>query len=409
MGMPLRYNVRNLMRRKLRTFLTVLGIGLVIAIAVIMLAYSRGLLWSLRNNGDPENAMILSRRATDRGFSSMKQAQVDILSALLMNEVASSKPGSIAGVAPREDGEEAEPIDLVAPYLTHSFLMQIGGSDSKDAATRRGLVLGVDPERAFYMHDDFRLKEGRLLTVEDTQAVMVGSLAYARLDLDPQDLHVGAKLRFSGLEWNVVGVFDASGSGADGEIWVPLEQLQTILNRSDVNFVVVKAPSEAQMREIVDFVNRSDQMELRAVGEAEYYRGYSESYRTFALIGAVMALIITLGGVMVGMNTMYTAISGRIREIGMLQVQGFAKRSILASFLLESVLIAVVGGVLGCALGSLVNGMPMRVTMGVFLFRVDTLVLAAGLGLAVAIGLVGAFVPAWRAVRIRMVEAMRYQ
>ncbi len=118
--------------------------------------------------------------------------------------------------------------------------------------------------------------------------------------------------------------------------------------------------------------------------------------------------MITLGGVMVGMNTMYTAISGRIREIGMLQVQGFSKRAILTSFLLESVLIAVVGGVIGCALGSLVNGMPMKVTMGVFLFRVDQVVLAAGMGLAVLIGLVGAFIPAFRAVRIRMVEAMRY-
>ena len=87
MGMPLRYNIRNLFRRKLRSFLTVLGIGLVIAIAVIMMAYSRGLLFSLRNNGDPENAIVMSRRATDRGFSSLKQAQFDILSAELMDRV----------------------------------------------------------------------------------------------------------------------------------------------------------------------------------------------------------------------------------------------------------------------------------------------------------------------------------
>ena len=122
-----------------------------------------------------------------------------------------------------------------------------------------------------------------------------------------------------------------------------------------------------------------------------------------------MALVITLGGIMVGMNTMYTAITGRIREIGMLQVQGFSKRSILGSFLLESLLIALVGGALGCALGSLVNGMPMQVTMGVFVFRVDRLVIGLGMGLAVVIGVVGAFIPAVRAVRIRMVEAMRYQ
>ncbi len=408
MGMPLRYNIRNLFRRKLRTFLTVLGIGLVITIAVVMMAYSRGLLYSLRNNGDPENAMVLSRRATDRGFSSVKQAQFDILSAELMDQVAFSEPGAVRG-AKDPDADPMDSADLVTPYLSHSFLMQFGDDGEEDAATRRGLVLGVDPERAFFMHRTFSVKEGRLLTVEDEQAVMVGSLAWARLGLQPDDLQLGAKLRFSGLEWKIVGIFDASGSGADGEIWVPLDELRTILNRSDLNFLVVRAHDEAGMLEIVDFVNESEQTELRAVSEQEYYRGYAESFRTFAMIGGIMALIITLGGVMVGMNTMYTAISGRTREIGMLQVQGFSKRSILGSFLLESLLIALVGGVLGCALGSIVNGMPMQVTMGVFVFRVDTLVLALGMGLAVAIGLVGAFIPAIRAMRIRMVEAMRYQ
>ena len=408
MGMPLRYNLRNLLRRKLRSFLTVLGIGLVIAIAVIMLAYSRGLLYSLRNNGDPENAMVLSRRATDRGFSSVKQTQFDILSAELMDRVSFSEPGTVTGAEdPEADPMEAS--DLVTPYLSHSFLMQIGGADRVDGATRRGLVLGVDPERAFYMHRSFRVKAGRLLRVDDEQAVMVGSLAWARLGLQPDDLGVGATLRFSGLEWEVVGIFDASGSGADGEIWVPLPELRTILNRTDINFLVVRAPDEAGMRSIVDYVNESEQTELRAVSEQDYYRGYAESFRTFALIGGIMALIITLGGVMVGMNTMYTAITGRTREIGMLQVQGFSKRSILGSFLLESLLLALLGGALGCALGSVVNGLPMQVTMGVFVFRVDALVVGLGMALAVFIGLVGAFFPAMRAVRIRMVEAMRYQ
>ena len=423
MGMPIRYNIRNLFRRKLRTFLTILGIALVIAIAVIMMAYSRGLMMSLRNNGDPENAMVMSRRATDRGFSSLKQSQFDILAAQLQDQVAQGNLADLPGAKkdPLAGAEELlggglggstsdydYDVDLVTPYLSHSFLMQVDSDLEGEAATRRGLVLGVDPERAFFMHDDFRLKEGRYLTVGDERAVMVGSIAYARLDLQPEDLAVGKSIHFSGLDWKIVGTFEAPGSGADGEIWVPLEQLQTILNRSDVNFLVVKAPTEGGMREIVDFINKSDQTELRAVSEQEYYRGYAETFNTFALIGWIMAIVITLGGVMVGMNTMYTAISGRIREIGMLQVQGFSKRAILTSFLLESVLIALVGGALGCALGSLVNGMPMKVTMGVFLFRVDRVVLAAGMGLAILIGLVGAFVPALRAVRIRMVEAMRY-
>lgn len=407
MGMPIRYNIRNLFRRKLRSFLTVLGIGLVIAIAVIMLAYSRGLLYSLRNGGDEQNAIVMSRRASDRGFSQVKQAQFDILAAELMDKVEMSQPGTVKGA----EDPEADPMDsadLVTPYVNHSFLMQIEGHS--DEVTRRGLVLGVDPERAFYMHTDFRLTDGRLLTYDDEQVAMVGALAWARLGLKkPDELGVGSVIRFSGLDWEVVGVFDTAGSGADGEIWVPYDELRTVLDRSSLDFIVVRANDEATMREVVDHVNESEKTELRALSEQDYYRGYSESFRTFALVGGVMALIITLGGIMVGMNTMYTAITGRIREIGMLQVQGFSKRSILTSFLLESLVIALIGGALGCALGSLVNGMPMEVTMGVFVFRVDGLVVGIGMALAALIGLVGAFIPAMRAIRIRMVEAMRYQ
>ena len=269
-------------------------------------------------------------------------------------------------------------------------------------------MLGVDPERAFLMQDDLELTDGRYLTLEDEHKVMVGSLVYARLGLDPGALEVGGTIHISGIDWEIVGRFDASGTGADYEIWMPIEQLQTILNRSDQNFLLIKAPSVGVMREIVDFVNESEQTELRALSEADYYRGYGETYRTFALVGGIMALVITIGGVMVGMNTMYTAITGRIREIGMLQVLGFSKGSILTSFLLESLMIALIGGAIGCALGSLVNGLPMSVSMGVFLFRVDGVVFAFGMALAAAIGLIGALIPAIRAIRMRKVEAMRY-
>lgn len=401
MGLPIRYNLRNLFRRKLRTFLTILGIGLVVSIAVVMLAYSRGLLLSLRNNGDPVNAMVFSRRATDREFSSVKPSQFDLLSGLLMDDVDYYPPEG-------EEGEDNYSVDLVAPFVSHTFLIRIPGRKGESEAARRGVVVGIDIERAYYLHEPFRLKTGRLLNDNDERGVLVGALAYARLDLDPEDLQPGATLSFGGAEWPVVGVFEAPGTSLESEIWVLNSELMTVLNRTSYNYIIVKALDEAGMRNIVDFVNRSEQVELRAVSEVEYYRGFAESFHTFAMIGGVMALIITLGGIMVGMNTMFTAVTGRIREIGVLQVLGFSKRSILMSVVLESVLIAIVGGALGCALGRLVNGLPMRATMGVFLFRVDTLVLVIGMSLSFLIGLVGALLPAIRAVRIPKVEAMRY-
>ena len=203
-------------------------------------------------------------------------------------------------------------------------------------------------------------------------------------------------------------MLDGGGSDADGEIWVPVDALLTVLNRDVYSHIIAKGSDAAVAAKIVDEVNRSDQTELRAMSEPDYYRGYSETFETFALIGLAMALIISLGGLTVGMNTMYTAVTGRVREIGMLQVIGFSKASILASFLLESMLIALLGGVLGCALGSLINGMPMKITMGVFLLRVDMVVIGLGMGLAVLIGFFGALIPARRALKLGKVEAMRY-
>jgi len=237
---------------------------------------------------------------------------------------------------------------------------------------------------------------------------MVGSLAWTRLGVRKEDLAVDKALEFNGVSWPIVGIFEAAGTSADGEIWVPVDELLTVLNRPDYSYVVAKATDVAGMESIRDLVNRTEQTALRAVSETEYYRGFAETFRTFALIGGIMALVITIGGVMVGMNTMYTAVSGRVREIGMLQVLGFSKGAIVSSFVLESLLIALVGGLIGCALGSLVNGIPMKITMGVFLFRVDAVVLGIAMGLSVLIGVIGALVPALRAVRLRMVDAMRY-
>ncbi|MEW6741406.1 MAG: ABC transporter permease [Planctomycetota bacterium] len=405
MGLPLRYNYRNLLRRKLRTGLTVLGIALVITTAVIMLAYGRGLLHSLRNNGDPTNAVILARRATDCTASSLKKGEFEILSGLVAYQVAYHFERTPEDEAA---GRRGKPIDLLAPYVHHSALVNIEGAGAGRYGDRKqGLIQGVDPQRAFHVHEGMRLRAGRQLQPSDERVAMVGALAHARLGVRPEDVAVGKVLEFHGVSWPIVGVFEAAGMNADGEIWVPIDALLTVLNRTDYSHAVIKAKSPQDLDRILQLVNRSDQTELRAVTETEFYTGYAETFRTFALLAGVMAMVITIGGITVGMNTMYTAVMGRLREIAMLQVLGFSRRAIVLSFVLESLFMALAGGLLGCGLGQLVNGWPMTITMGVFLFRVDLPVVALALGLAVVVGTIGAYVPVRRAVRVRVVDAMR--
>jgi len=343
--------------------------------------------------------LIISRKAMDREFSSMKRAEVHVLETLLSDYSARWQP----------PGEDTAAMALVSASIHHTALVQIEGSSEDRYGERKlGVIQGVDPEIAPRMINAFRLVRGREMRPDEGRVALVGALAYARLGVAPEQLVEGCTLSFNGAQWTIVGVFAAPGTTAESEIWVPRDELAALLSRTDYSFVVVKLEDPRRTQEVVRLLNESERMEFKANTEAEFFKGAAETFNAFALVGMIMAAVITLGGLMAGMNTMFTAVHGRIREIGTLQVLGFSKRAILASILAESLAMALAGGLIGCALGFLVNGMPMRVVMGVFLFRVDAQVMLAALGLSLAIGLLGALVPAWRALKLPMVEAVRF-
>jgi ABC-type lipoprotein release transport system permease subunit len=414
--------------------LTVLGIALVIAVAVILLAYSRGLIYSMRNSGDVDNVIALSRKAENKIFSSMSSRDFEVLNGLVSGEAAVMRLGPEVKEEPKkESGGEEEVFDpeaeekkqktadtsfaLVAPYLSHTTLIDLPDSPETKEVRKMAFVVGIDTKRAYYMMSKFKMLEGSALDALSGNAAIVGAMAYARFGVKKADLAIGRQIVFNGKSWKIAGIFSVEGTAYESEIWVPLDELMAVLNRSDYSFAMVKVKREPgetdaevtrRAEKITTLILNSEQMELKATTEMDFFKEINSTFRTFALIGMIMAGVITVGGIMAGMNTMYTAVSGRIREIGMLQVIGFSKRSIVGSFLAESVLIALAGGAIGCLLGSLVNDIPMQITMTAFTFRVDEFVVAGGLVLALAIGFIGALLPAMRAVRLRMVDAMRY-
>lgn len=395
--LPFRYTLRNLLRRKTRTALTLLGMALVVGAVVFMIAFSRSLAATFRQTGDPDNLIIISKKARTFVLSSIAARDADQIRHKFHDEAKTFNPA---------DGGPVRPI--ISPEVYIGLNVDVENAQTFRQGHQRGLIHGLDPETGMAANQSVRLVDGRVPR-PDRMEVMVGSTASTRIGVADQDLSVGRKVRMLGRLWKIVGRFEAPGTMMDCEIWAPINILQTYLKRWDYSFIRIKVKDQARIPALCKRLSTDEQFEVKAFAEQIYFADYAEGFDYFRQFAQVLAIIIIGGGLIAGMNTMYTSVLGRVREIGTLQVIGFSKRSVLAAILTESLLIALIGGVLGCILGVLANGLPMKIPMAAFRVEVDSVVLLWAMGAALFIGLAGAFIPAHRALKLRMVDAVRYQ
>lgn len=400
------------MRRKARTSLTVMGMALIVAAVVFMMAFSRSMTNTFRKTGDHDNLIVISKKAETFVLSSIsavdsEQVLLDLYDDAVMFE--------------REDdlGEGEEPLISQEVYI--GLNVEALGAATFREGEQRALVHGVDPEIARRVNSSVKILEGRwpergnLDADADTPEgghgpeLMVGSMAATRLGVEDEALAVGKKLRLLDREWTIVGLFEAPGTIMDCEIWAHAEDLKVCLRRRDYSFIRAKIEDPTKITEICERLSTDEQFEVKAFPEQTYFANYARGFDYFKQFAHVMALVIIAGGVIAGLNTMYTSVMGRVREIGTLQVIGFSKKSVLVSILVESILISLVAGVIGCALGYLANGLPMKIPMAAFRVQVDLIVFGWAMAASLFIGLCGAFVPAYRSLRLRMVDAVRRQ
>ncbi len=397
--LPFRYSIRNLVRRKTRTALTITGLALVVAAVVFMAAFSRSLAATFRETGDPDNMIIISKKAQTCVLSSISEKDCDLIRSKLYEEAKEF-------VRTEEWGTLNEPLISSEVYI--GLNVDVIGGQAFRKGRQRGNVHGVDPQTAIAANSHVRLLEGRLPR-QDRQELAVGGMAATRIGVSDEDLSVGRKLRFLGTDWTGVGRSDAPGTIMESEIWAHVEDLRLYLKRQDYSFMRVKLKDPQKMAELCKMLSTDEQFQVKAFPEQEYFADFAEGFDYFRQFAHAMALIILIGGVVAGMNTMYTSVMGRVREIGTLQVIGFSKTSVLSGIMTESILISLAGGFLGSILGTLANGLPMKIPMAAFRVRVDWPVFAWALAAAFFIGTCGALVPACRALRLRMVDAIRYQ
>jgi ABC-type lipoprotein release transport system permease subunit len=385
---PLSYNARSLLQRPVSTAFTALGIGLVVAVFIGMLALANGFRSALIRTGSSQNVLVLRRGADSEMSSSMDRQSVSILS-------------SAAHVATGGDGRP-----MVSPEAYVVIPLPRKGYDTTGLANV--VVRGVSPA-VWSVRSNIRVAAGRRPELGKSE-ICVGEKMAGRFD----HTEIGETLRFAGRDWTVVCRFTANGSAFESEIWGENEQVMPVFRGEAFQSVTFRLKDPGAFEEAKRTLEADKRLTVDVHREADFYAQQSQLLGRILQILAIMITgIMALGAVFGAINTMYAAVAARSPEIAVLLTLGFHPRSVLASFLAESALIALVGGVIGALLALPINGMITSTTNWAsfseiaFTFRVTPGLLLAGLAFALVMGLVGGFFPARRAARQPVVQALR--
>ena len=363
----------------------VIGIAGVVGVLVAMLAMADGFKATLDRTGDDTTAILLRAGSQAETNSVITREQVPLLAAL-------------PGIARGEDGRP-----LASPELSQVVNLPTL-ADGTDANVQ---FRGVGPA-AWAIRPGIRIVQGRKFT-PGLREVVVGSGALTQF----RGLAVGKQLKLANPQWSVVGVFE-SGDSHDSELWADADVLAPAYQRPAFQSMTVKLAGADGFRQLKAALAADPRLKLDIQTTRDYYGKQSESLaKLVRILGTVIGTIMAIGAVFGALNTMYAAVAGRAREIATLRALGFRGLPVVTAVMLETMLLALLGGLLGAGIAWLVfNGHTVS-TLGqnfsqvVFQFKVTPELLWTGLKWALGIGLVGGLFPALRAARLPVTEALR--
>jgi len=385
MAIPLKYNLRNLAVRRTTTAMTAFSITLTVTVFVILMALAQGLQISLTATGHPLNLLILREGSQSETQSSVQRDSLPVIRYL-------------EGIAKTEKGE---------PWVSPELIVLINLPRRGQVQGSNVSIRGLGPE-GFAMRPEFKLVEGRQFR-PGLREVIVSKKIADRF----QNCGLGDKLKFAKGYWTVVGIFDAGSTAYASEIWTDAEDLGQDFDRDAYSSVFVRTTDAGALARLRKVVSDDRRLHMKPQTEKEYYESQTSTAAPIKALGIFIAGLMAVGASFAAMNTMYAAVARRTKEIGVLRVVGFSRRSILLSFIIESVLIAALGGFIGCLLALPVNGVTTGTTNFMtfseltFDFRITLGLLVNGMIFAVAMGFVGGLFPAWRAAHEDIVTALR--
>ena len=384
MGVPITYNLRSLAERKVAALMTAFGIGLTVAVLVAALALTAGLKSVFVGSGDLRNVIVLRKGVDAELSSTVSNDTYQIIRRL-------------PGIATGPGGEP-----MVSPEgLTVINLPSVDSPVGMNVTVRGLLPIG------FSMRE-LKIEHGRMIEPGRRQ-VVVGQAVARRY----RDARIGNQLRFGRGLWEIVGVFSVGESAANSEIWVDLNQMRGDFEKlGGSSSLLVRTASNAAAADLKRKIEGDQRLGTSVIDEKAYYAAMTNSGAPLRVLGFSVAIIMAIGSAFAAANTMYTAVARRAREIGTLRALGFGRWAILRSFLLESICLALLGGMVGLLIALPVNGAITGVGSFVtfsetaFKFRIGPTAVTSGLLFAALIGALAGFLPAWSASNKNIITAM---
>jgi putative ABC transport system permease protein len=385
LAIPLKYNLRNLVVRRVNSLMTVFTIALVVAVFLALMSLANGLNTALVSSGAPSNAIVMRESAQSEVQSIVTKESYQIIQ-------------TIPGIARDSSGK---------PITSGEVTVLVNLPRRQTGEPSNVTVRGVSAA-GFSLRPQIKLVDGKMFRTGVGEAIVSRRIAnrFASTGL-------GDQIKLGRRNWTVVGIFEAGNTAFDSEIWADVNEVMDSFDRADYSSVLVRAADGFTPQQISDRVNGEQRLKLEAKPELKYYEEQTSAAAPIRGLGMFVAIILGIGACFGGMNTMYAAVAARTREVGTLRALGFSKRSIMTSFVIESLILALIGGVVGCLLALPVNGVTTGTTNFrtfselAFSFQLSPELIGTALIFAAVMGLLGGFLPARAASRLPITTALR--
>jgi ABC-type lipoprotein release transport system permease subunit len=382
---PLKYNIQNLRARSMSTFMSIFGIGIVIAVMLSMMALYNGVLKATTTSGSKDAMMVMREGAQAEISSWVTKDAYRIIRAL---------PGI-------QKDSEGQP--MLSPEIAIAFKIP-----KKDDPKGANIIVRGVTQNAFTMRPYVKLIQGRMFRPATNEVIVARRVRDRFSNTD-----VGDTFKFGPQTWNVVGVFDAAGTAFASEMWADVDYLGSARKRTAYSSLVVRPVDHAAFESIKASIKNDNRLKLQVKTEYDYYVEQTNGLLGIVILVFIVTAFMVAAAILATMNTMFTAVSSRKRELATMRAIGFKRRTIMAAMVIESAFVALLGGIMGVLLALPVNLIStgtinwQTFSEVAFNFRVDQVVAAIGILLAVISGVIGGLIPAITAARLPIARALR--